>query len=88
MTSKEELEQIEKELGIDLITLFKASKVIYVRNYDEKIRVYYKGEIFINFSNKQIYLYSLTTHLYSGYVNFKDYGKTWALTGKELENDK
>ena len=76
-----QLEDIEEELGIDLITLFKALKYpIYVKEKDEtwwcSNRLYFGlGQAFIviiGLDDKDIIL------------PLKDYGKTWALTKEEL----
>lgn len=70
-----QLEDIEEELGIDLITFFKiynADKVyIKGKDYYWKIRHYNRHSISVG-TNKIICL------------PFKDYGKTWALTKEEL----
>jgi len=72
-----QLEDIEEELGIDLITLFKALKKGF----------YSKDGEYHHFSN----LFFDSEEIYDGYNNvdyyFKDYGKTWALTKEELENE-
>ena len=76
-----QLEDIEEELGIDLITLFKALKYpIYVKEIDEtwwcSNRLYFGlGEAFIvitDLNRKDIIL------------PLKEYGKTWALTKEKL----
>lgn len=69
-----DLEDIEDELGIDLIILFKAlNDGIYYcdKTYtvDEKLYIT-NGEIYNYARDKWVYL--------------KDYGKTWALTKEEL----
>lgn len=64
--------KIEKELGIGLITLFKALKNgIYgkVGNEIEHILAPH-----LSWYNREIYIFKI-----------KDYGKTWALTREELE---
>ena len=74
-----DLEDLEDELGIDLITLFKASKCFYSKILDcycPHPNPIYKtcgdfGEWYIDFMNNPHKL--------------KDYGKTWALTKEELE---
>ena len=77
-----QLEDIEEELGIDLIILFKAlTKGIYRKtNYDI---------VFYNPSSMSI---TKTPHFgwclyHRSYTRLfpKDYGKTWALTKEELE---
>ena len=79
-----QLEDNEEELGIDLITLFKALKYpIYVKETNEtwwrSNRLYFGlPEAFIvitDLNGKDIIL------------PLKEYGKSWALTKEELEND-
>ena len=75
-----QLEDIEEELGIDLITLFKALKN----------GIYKKGEHNICFDTKlrfmknEFYLAQPFDENYQYIVKTKDYGKTWALTKEEL----
>lgn len=77
-----QLEDIEDELGIDLITLFKALN----------------GCWFLQISTKKIFGDIRPTLIYQGgwhlkpnltelpmLYALKDYGKTWALTKEELE---
>ena len=87
------LEDIEEEIGIDFITLFKALKNgIYLKFGSEKITgVYYEHRAILPrhfdkdykgyFIDLQLEL-SINFNFY-----FKDYGKTWALTKEELEED-
>ena len=83
------LENIEEELGIELITLFKALKNGIWENdkYCNKI-LYLKPEDFtIILKEKYIYYeWGWPGPDYFIYY-FNDYGKTWALTKEELEND-
>lgn len=77
------LEDIEDELGIDLITLLKSfeediwikfdNKIMFVP-YDKKDFVFYAGNIDCYPSNEP----------YGYTVSIDDYGKTWALTKEEL----
>lgn len=77
-----QLEDIEEELGIDLITLCKTfeediyikpdNKIIFV-NYDKKEYRFYEGNINCNTDDGNFT------------VSIDDYGKTWALTKEELE---
>lgn len=75
------LEDIEDELGVDLITLLKALKNgIHKKDYldccyDCKLR----------FMKDDWYLAQPFDENYSYIVKTKDYGKTWALTKEELE---
>ena len=77
-----QLEDIEEELGVDLITLFKAlRKGIYVKQYGQ-IEHY-----FLKLLSDGINLY-LTNYGGKRVILSQDYyGKTWALTKEELEND-
>ena len=96
-----QLEDIEKELGIDLITLFKGLREtgIWVKRDNEIIHIeplYIKVEmdcvrpLIGSITLKELYFedldYIMDTTGYEWYV--EDYGKTWALTKEELENDK
>ena len=79
-----QLEDIEDELGIDLITLFKAiSNGIYVKTKNGISKHYT-----IHFMRwQQTKKYCLYYRPYS-HIWFKDYGKTWTLTKEELEHEK
>ena len=102
------IEDIEEELGIDLITLFKAlkQKEVYIREsfcqevwghweINKTLLIYldYVGdnEAYDDFINKEWVL--TFTEWENGFdyhemlVRLKDYGKTWALTKEELENE-
>ena len=76
-----QLEDIEEELGIDLITLFKILKNgIWVKtkngisqHFTVSIRKWLQ-------TNTYCLYYRPYTHIW-----FEDYGKTWALTREELE---
>lgn len=84
-----QLEDIEEELSIDLLTLIRALKNgIYLKldNDDLKEPLFidqfritrlHSGEILLTFSDTQL----KPRH-------FKDYGKTWALTEEELKDEK
>ena len=79
----EKLEDLEEELGIDLLMLFKAFKDgIYSRDYG-----YLLVEHFVLKHEKQLHCKPLRIVEYR--FALKDYGKTWALTREELlGNDK
>ena len=97
-----QLEDIEEENGLDLITLFKALKNGFYIKYKGKIvHIFPDKHITINFWYKTINVFIppkffidcekrrdyLSEEIDEEYW-FKDYGKTWALTREELENDK
>ena len=73
-----QLEDIEEELGIDLKTFFRiySAKHFYLKGKDYKWKIHHRcNNGIVVGTNKLIYL------------PFKFYGKTWALTKEELEND-
>lgn len=76
------LEDIEEELGIDLITLFKALKDGVFINEDGSV---YKDYI----KSIEYWLDGWGFISNDDYIDvlFKDYGISWALTEKELKND-
>lgn len=82
------LEGIEEELGIDLVTLFKAlHNGVYILTRDDGIELRYVRSVDL----WSVFVISKENPLFSHYDTlyyFKDYGKTWALTKEELENDK
>lgn len=75
-----ELEDIEEKLGIELQILFKAiENGIFYLDMDK--RIVFMPYINIDFREKE-YLFS---HISDVLISVRDYGKTWALTYKELE---
>ena len=80
----EQYKAIKDELGIDLITLCKTfeediyikpdNKIIFVK-YDKKEFRFYEGNINCNTDDGNFT------------VSIDNYGKTWALTREELENE-
>ena len=90
------LENIEEELGIDLITLFKALKDGIWTNQEQWYGDEKQGKI--RFFQVRLLLEEnaigcIHNSMWKGKevirtLYFKDYGKTWALTKEELENDK
>ena len=78
-----QLEDIEEELGIDLITLFKAqTQGFYIINVSNKIEKVRLSEWRFNLIKKEVHRIQRNKHLL-----FANYGKTWALTKEELENE-
>ena len=78
-----QLEDIEEELGIDLITLFRALKQgFYVKTKDinEGLISLVKAK---DIREINIIIKSITFNDFD-IVFFEDYGKTWALTREEL----
>ena len=75
-----ELEDIEEELGIDLVTLLKAVKNgIFCKQPDGYIDYYpFRIGYWVDFMSHKKGM------LVCG-MNIEDYGKTWALTKEELK---
>lgn len=101
-----QIEDIEEELGIDVVTLVKALKNgIYTYDYDlhkkinEKVNIIHCScDLDINIYQELRLLPILKKECYRkgyhyikpialGMVSLKEYGKTWALTKEELENE-
>lgn len=79
-----DLEDIEEELGIDLITLFKALiKGIWVKSTNGD--VYYVGSPYLCFTENEIRELELQFRVGDTRYKIKDYGKTWALSKKCFE---
>lgn len=77
-----QLEDIEEELGIDLLTLIKANND--GAYFKEDLRHYIAN---VDLKHKCVRLikhYEAEDDFDCHYVIFKDYGKTWALTREEL----
>ena len=89
------LEDIEEELGIDLISLFKALKDGIWTNQEQWYGDEKQGKI--RFFQVRLLLEEnaigcIYNSMWKGEevirtLYFKDYGKTWALTKEELENE-
>lgn len=78
-------EDIEEELGIGLITLFKAKN----NGFFVKLPKINNGEVSIvlpkEIDDIDLIRCLIFDNVYGLFVKFKDYGKTWALTKEELE---
>lgn len=87
----EECRKFEEELGIDLITVFKALKNgIYYFAYDGQLMHDYVSLInnYIDVRAHDKLSYSFMTLLEKQILLFEGYDKTWALTKEELESNK
>lgn len=77
-----QIEDIEEELGIDLVTLFKALKGgIFVDG--DSTRKY----VFLDVDEKELFTINDFECTYFA-ASLSQYGKTWALTEEELEENK
>lgn len=83
-TTKKDKCDVEEELGIDLITLTKALKGIYIK---DKERIYFVGSPYLCFAENSERQLEFQLRVGDTWHYIKDYGKTWALTKKELENE-
>lgn len=78
----QQLEDIEEELGIDLLTLFKALKDgIYVVEDNDNYIVKDSIKSIENWADG----WGISTNMEYLELSFSDYGKTWALTKEELK---
>ena len=78
------LEDIEEELEIDLITLFKALKQKYIF-HKENVKIELVG---LHIKSNELYLYGFvedTAH--AVYLSLKEYGKTWSVCKEDLTNE-
>ena len=83
-----QLEDIEDELGIDLVTLFNALKygAYYFSNGTQLTKDYvWLVDNYVSVGTRDKLSYSFTTAFERRILLFNDYGKTWALTKEELE---
>ena len=89
----EEYRKIEKELGIDLKVYHKLMNmlycgepnILYIKDKDKIVQV---GILEIDYCKKKIIFYKDKSYNEDYVYGFIQYGKTWALTMEELENDK
>ncbi len=80
-----ELEDVEEELGIDLITLFKALLRGYVYGITKDgIKKLNIGNLTIRNLTALTYSIDENNWRWVKKLHLTDYGKTWALTRKEL----
>ena len=87
-----QLEDIEKELGIDLKVYHKLMNmlycgepnILYVKDKDKIVQV---GILEINYCKKKIIFYKDKSYNEDYVYGFAQYGETFALTKEELENE-
>ena len=83
-----EILEIEDELGIELITLFKALKygVYYFTSQNQLTHDYvWLYDNYVSASVRDRLSYSLLTCFQKQILSFEDYGKTWGFDKTELE---
>ena len=84
------LENLEEELGIDLITLFKALKYggYYYTSQNQLTHDYvWLYDNYISAGFRENSSYSFMTCFQKQILLFEDYGVTWAIYRPELENE-
>lgn len=82
------LEDIEEEIGIELITLFKALKygVYYYTSQNQLTHDYvWLYDNYVSASVRDKLSYSLLTCFQKQILSFEDYGKTWSIYREALE---
>ena len=82
------LENLEEELGINLITLFKALKygVYYYTSQNQLTHDYvWLYDNYVSASVRDKLSYSLLTCFQKQILSFEDYGATWSIDRKDLE---
>lgn len=92
------LEDIEEQLGVDLITLFKILEqgYVYTTGFNKRMEKWYfqciEGINKTTLGIKYLEIVFNENEDLKGCVSWipdwRDYGKTWALTKEELEDDK
>lgn len=86
----EEYRKIEEEIGIDLITLFKALKygVYYYTSQKQLTHDYvWLYDNYVSASVRDKLSYSLLTCFQKQILSFEDYKKTWSIYREQLENE-
>lgn len=78
----EEYRKIEKEIGINLIILFKALKGIWVKSTNGD--AYYVGSPYLCFSEDEKRELEFQFRVGGTWYKIKDRGKTWALDKEEF----
>lgn len=77
----EEYKKIEKEIGIDFITLSKILKQRFVYDNDQ-VKIELLG---LHIKSDELYLYGFVEDTTQAvYLRLKDYGKTWVLDKEEF----
>lgn len=85
LTKLKHYEDIEEQLGIDLITLFKAYHIGFYIKYEDGFRGFIRGGEYYLEVGLETKCFMVKEFNPSGTRwYFKDYGKTWALTKEEL----
>ena len=78
-----QLEDIEEELGVDLITLFTAlQNGVWYKDYKDNDKIKFTDDIEENMKCKELIVPAKYTIIG---LKFKDYGETWALDKQTLE---
>ena len=78
-----EYKTIEEEIGINLITLFKALIGIWVKSTNGD--VYYVGSPYLCFSENEKRELELQFRVEDTWYKIKDHGKTWSVNKKVLK---
>lgn len=86
-----QLEDIEEELGMELKVYHKLMNMLYCSKtnilYAKDKEIVQVGILEIDYCKKKIIFYKDSSYNDDYVYGFADYGKTWALTKEELENE-
>lgn len=82
----QQLEDLEEELGIDLITLFNLKK-IYYKYFEESDEIYESFEVHFDITNKILRVYQYPEDEFGISLEISRYGHLWSLDRKELEDE-
>lgn len=81
------IEDLEEELGIDLLTLFKANKV-YFKFFEESDEILESVEVHFDITNKILRAYSYPEDEFGTTLELSSYGKLWSLRKEDLQDEK
>lgn len=80
-----EYEELEEELGISLVILLKAKKVYFKYFSGDEIKESYR--VHFDITRNILIVYEYPEDEFGNGFSLKEYGKTWALTREELEDE-
>ena len=86
----EKINNLEQQLGIDLITLFRAEKVFTKFEFEDgsfdEIKESYKVHFDLN--DRKLVVYEYPEDEFGTKYDLRDFGRTWSLQKEDLEDEK
>lgn len=82
----QQLEELEEELGIDLITLFNLEK-IYYKHFEESNEIYESVEVHFDITNKILRVYEYPEDEFGTELEISRYGHLWSLRKEDLKDE-